>query len=171
MSETTKKRGRKKADVDTKTLVDPIQEVAKESVKESAPEITVESVVETVPETMETKETMEQIEVKETEKETVKETKTADAKTETVVEKKSTPKKKTEKKETVKKEDKKPMIAVGATYTLPFTRIYSSSVAKMPICVCKGDTVIISTDIHDGRINVHNLGTGFIGWIDVTEIK
>ena len=162
MAETTKKRGRKKEDVETKTIVEPIQE----TVKDADPEI----VSETVPEI---KETVEQLEVKET----AKETETSDVisetvvETETVIEKKPAPKKKTEKKETAKTEYKKPKIAVGATYTLPFARLYASSVAKKPICVCSGETVIISTDVHDGRINVNNLGTGFVGWIDVTEIK
>lgn len=156
MAETTKKRGRKKTDIETK----PIVEITKDTAQYAAPE----TVTETAPEI---KETVEQVEVKEVAENTA----IAEVVEETVVEKKPTPKKKTEKKQSAQTDDKKPKISVGATYTLPFTRIYASSVAKLPICVCKGDTVIISTDVHDGRINVHNLGTGFIGWIDVTEIK
>lgn len=160
MAETTKKRGRKKVDVETKPIVEITKDTAKEVAQDSAPETTPEIAPEI-------KETVEQVEVKEV----VENTAVAEVVEETVVEKKPAPKKKTEKKQSAQTDDKKPKISVGATYTLPFTRIYSSSVAKLPICVCKGDTVIISTDVHDGRINVHNLGTGFIGWIDVTEIK
>ena len=156
MAETTKKRGRKKTDIETK----PIVEITKDTVQDAAPE----TVTETAPEI---KETVEQVEVKEV----VENTAVAEVVEETVVEKKPAPKKKTEKKQSAQTEDKKPKIKAGDSYTLPFARLYASSVAKKPICVCSGDTVIISTDVHDGRINVNNLGTGYTGWIDVTEIK
>lgn len=61
-------------------------------------------------------------------------------------------------------------IEVGKTYELPFTRLYMSSVAKLPICVCSGIVEILSDEIHDGRINVLNHGTKLKGWIDITEI-
>lgn len=74
-------------------------------------------------------------------------------------------------KKVVKSEAKKAKkIEVGATYELPFTRLYQSSVAKLPICVCSGAVEIISDEIHDGRINVLNHGTKLKGWIDITEI-
>ena len=74
------------------------------------------------------------------------------------------------KKEVKSKAKQAKKIEVGATYELPFTRLYQSSVAKLPICVCSGAVEIISDEIHDGRINVLNHGTKLKGWIDVTEI-
>ena len=164
MAETTKKRGRKKVDIETKPIVEITENTAKETVQDAAPETVTAIAPEIAPEI---KETVEQVEVKGV----VTNTAVAEVVEETVVEKKPAQKKKAEKKTTAKADDKRQKIKAGDTYTLPFARLYSSSVAKLPICVCSGDTVIISTDIHDGRINVNNLGTGYTGWIDVTEIK
>lgn len=58
----------------------------------------------------------------------------------------------------------------GMTYTLPFARLYRTSVAKQPIGVCLGEVEILSTMIHDHRVNVFDHGRKIAGWIDTDEI-
>lgn len=62
-------------------------------------------------------------------------------------------------------------ISVGARYTLPFARLYPSSVSKTSICVCSEDIEILSLDVHDDRINVFDHGKNLKGWINISEIK
>lgn len=56
-------------------------------------------------------------------------------------------------------------------HSLPFARLYRTSVAKQPIGVCLGIVEILSDEIHDNRINVFDHGRKISGWIDVTEIN
>lgn len=56
-------------------------------------------------------------------------------------------------------------------HSLPFARLYRTSVAKKPIGVCLGIVEIMSDEIHDNRINVFDHGRKISGWIDVTEIN
>ena len=62
-------------------------------------------------------------------------------------------------------------ISVGQRCTLPFTRLYPSSISKTSICVCSGDIEILSSDVYDGRVNVFDRGKNLNGWINISEIK
>lgn len=196
MEEITKKRGRKRknADVESiqteKTTTDVISMIESETKSDCADQDAVDAydaydvsdaIVYAIDESNDADTEISQIDTTIIESEHV----VNDTTTETSVEQETTESANTDtngaasnsKKRTTKKKesadsikDKTSCIIEGAEHSLPFARLYRTSVANKPIGVCLGTVKILSNEIHDNRVNVFDFGRKVAGWIDVSEI-
>ena len=164
--EETKKRGRKRK-YDTEQVMDtPIVEITEQIPEDTESDILagILDVIESVPEVADVP---EQIEAEQTEVEPTAEA-TPEV-TETVKPKRTRAPR--EKKADPNPEKSESGFKVGDKITLPFARLFPSSVATQSMCVCTGEVEVLSDEIHDGRINVFSSGTNRKGWINIAEIQ
>ena len=164
--EETKKRGRKRK-YDTEQVMDThIVETTEQIPEDNEADILagILDVIESVPDEAAVP---EQIEAEQTEVEPTAEV-TSEV-TETVKPKRARAPR--EKKADPTPEKSASAFKVGDKITLPFARLFPSSVATQSMCVCTGEIEVLSDEIHDGRINVFSSGTNRKGWINISEIQ
>ena len=173
--EETKKRGRKRK-YDTEQVMDtPIVETTEQIPEDNEADILagILDVIESVPDEVDVP---EQIEAEQTEVEPTVEATVIESTADVTPEVTETVKPKRTRAPREKKADPTPeksasAFKVGDKITLPFARLFPSSVATQSMCVCTGEVEVLSDEIHDGRINVFSSGTNRKGWINISEIQ
>ena len=175
--EETKKRGRKRKYDTEQVMNTPIVETTEQIPEDNEADILagILDAIESVPDVPEQIEA-EQTEVEPTVEATVVEATVVEPTVEVTPEVTETVKPKRTRAPREKKADPTPeksasAFKVGDKITLPFARLFPSSVATQSMCVCTGEVEVLSDETHDGRINVFSSGTNRKGWINIAEIQ
>ena len=167
--EETKKRGRKRK-YDTEQVMDTSIEETTEQIPEDTDTDILAGIIDVIESVPEVADVPEQVEAEQTEVVEPTVEPTVEVTPEVTVKPKRT-RAPREKKADPTPEKSESGFKVGDKITLPFARLFPSSVATQSMCVCTGEVEVLSDEIHDGRINVFSSGTNRKGWINIAEIQ